>query len=227
MKIALLGKGKTGGLVRDLHGEKETTIFDRANPVTESKLLGHDIIISFLPAEAFMESLQTLMNSRIPVISGSTGDIPLEKIHQELLEKSLSWIHGNNFSLAMTLLRSMLQKLGKITQLGGFHLSLSETHHSQKLDAPSGTAKSWKEWLGDDSLSIDSLREGDVVGIHSAIAQSTFERVTLTHEALDRKLFAQGALWAAERIHNGSPRRLGLESFQSFVAREINLEETP
>lgn len=225
MKVALLGKGKTGGLVRELHGEKNTTVFDRSNPVSEEKLLGHDVIISFLPADAFISSMQILMNSRIPVVSGSTGDIPIEKIHEELLKRSLTWIHGNNFSLAMTLLRSMLQKLGKITQLDGFELSLSETHHSQKLDAPSGTAKSWKAWLGVDSVKINSLREGDVIGIHSVVAQSSFEKVTLTHEALDRKLFAQGALWAAQQIYRGSPMQAGLESFQSFVAREIKLEE--
>lgn len=216
-KIALLGKGKTGGKVFELRPEN-TTVFDSNNPPTLESLKGHSVIISFLPGEPFKNYIPLLIESRVPVVTGSTGlDWP-EDLNKKLCENKLTWIKASNFSLGMALIKSILPSIGKCDSLfDDYNLNINETHHVNKKDAPSGTAISWKDWIGLD-VPITSERKGDEIGTHNLSLSTSFEEISIEHRALDRKIFAQGALWAAEKLKN-EKLPFGLIEFQDLILR--------
>lgn len=213
MKIALLGKGKTGSKVAEL---ASVTVFDTKNPATFEKLKGHDVIISFLPGEAFTSLIPLLVETKIPVVTGSTGFKWPENFSQDLKAKNLSWVYATNFSLGVAVMKQMIQKLSSLQGLfKSPQVSIHEVHHTKKLDAPSGTALSMQEWYG--KCDITSERTGDVIGFHELTFNSGAEILKLSHEAQDRKLFAEGAIWAANYIlQHPTP---GLNSFQSLIER--------
>jgi len=222
VKIALLGKGKTGGKVLELLAQKNIsyTVFDSQNKPTIENLSGHDVIISFLSGEVFTHYLDLLVATKIPVVTGSTGmSWPLD-FDQTLKQKKIKWIYATNFSLGMNLVQQMIQILsqaGKIFQ--EYQFSMSEVHHTKKLDSPSGTALSWKKWSAHE-MEIESLRIGDVAGIHEISLLTPSEKITLRHEALDRRIFAEGALFAAIQIQNNRITP-GLHLFQDVVQSQF------
>lgn len=220
MKIALLGKGKTGGRVLELLIEQKIphTVFDSKNHPTTENLKGHDVIISFLSGEIFKSYLPLLSESKIPVVTGSTGMDWPEHFDSFLKEKKLKWIYATNFSLGMNLVHQMiliLKEAGSI--LSDYSFSMHEVHHTKKLDSPSGTALTWKKWVGHE-FPITSERLGDVPGIHELKLTTPTEEISLKHVALDRKIFAEGALYAAHKIISLSP---GLHLFQDVVQKEL------
>ncbi|OIQ17441.1 MAG: hypothetical protein BM556_11590 [Bacteriovorax sp. MedPE-SWde] len=219
MKIALLGKGKTGSKVIELAASNpdiSLTIFDSNNRPTREKLQGHDVALSFLTGDIFLEYIEEISASGISVVSGSTGfDWTPERL--ELVSKSNSpWIHSNNFSLGMNIVKEMISILSKANALfQNSEFKIHEIHHTKKVDAPSGTAKAWKNWLGHEA-EMTYERTGDVVGTHELTLKTNNEEIFLRHEALDRKIFAEGALWACSQVNNLRP---GLHDF-SDVAKE-------
>jgi 4-hydroxy-tetrahydrodipicolinate reductase len=206
MKIALLGKGKTGMQVINLarSNNHDVTVFDKKHPPGVEHLGGHDLVISFLPGTAFTGYIPGLMESGLPVVTGSTGfDWPggREAFSAELLSRGLTWIHGNNFSPGMRLIHRMSGVIRNAGNLfGDYRINLHEIHHAEKIDAPSGTALAWQQWLGE-KIAITSERTGDVPGIHMLSLTTPFEKITIQHEVLDRALFASGAILAAEFLH--------------------------
>ncbi len=206
MKIALLGNGKTGShvlsLTRNVQGTG-VTVFNREHPPERSALSGHDVIISFLPGDAFMAFIPEIVASRVPVVTGSTGfEWPdgREAFSKRLRKEGLVWVHASNFSLGMNLMHEMIRVLKMSGELyDDYRFSLHEVHHSGKKDAPSGTALSWKQWL-EQPVEITSERTGNVIGEHALALDTPFERIAISHSALDRRIFASGALWAARQL---------------------------
>ena len=226
MKIAVLGKGKTGGKLLELiiEGHHPHTVFDSSNIPTLEKLKDHKVIISFLPGEAFKSYLPLLVETKIPVICGSTGLTWPADFDSELKEKNIKWIYATNFSLGMNLVQQMIQIMARADKIfNKYKFSLNEIHHTKKLDAPSGTAMSWKSWANHEMI-ITSERKGDVVGIHELTLSTPFEEITLIHNALDRKIFAEGALFAARKILNDKTLAPGLHLFQDIVQEELTKE---
>jgi 4-hydroxy-tetrahydrodipicolinate reductase len=222
-KVALLGKGKTGGKVLELLVENKIphTIFDSNNVPTVEKLAGHDVIISFLSGEVFKNYLEVLVESKIPVVTGSTGMTWPEKFDLDLKQHNVKWIYATNFSLGMNLVQQMILIMAKADKIfSQYSFSMNEIHHTKKLDAPSGTALSWKKWAGHE-MTITSERIGDVIGIHELQLSTSTERITLKHEALDRKIFAEGAIFAAKKIINDKTIQPGLHLFQDIVQSEL------
>jgi 4-hydroxy-tetrahydrodipicolinate reductase len=212
LKLALLGKGKTGSKVLELF--PTATVFDSKNPPNLNELKRFDVIISFLPGEVFKKYIPMLLKTKIPLVIGSTGfDFP-KNINQKLRENKVLWVKSSNFALGMLLIKPMIEEMGKIEEItDDFSFSLSETHHIKKLDSPSGTALSWKDWLGKD-VAIASKREGDELGTHNLTLKTPFEEITLTHRTLDRKIFAQGALIAAKKVLKS--KKKGLLDFRDL-----------
>ena len=103
--------------------------------------------------------------------------------------------------------------------LNGPEITITETHHIDKKDAPSGTALLWNEWLGSDN-EIKSIRESDTIGLHEAKIMTEMEKITITHQATDRKLFAEGALWCAKAVIQLNFES-GLYSFENIVDRYL------
>jgi 4-hydroxy-tetrahydrodipicolinate reductase len=199
MKIALLGPGKTGSYILKLH--EDVMAFDGSNPPTLDKISQSDVVISFLPGDAFLDYIPMLIESKKPVVTGSTGMQWPKEIDQQLKEQNLSWIRSHNFSLGMNVVRLMIEKMSLLNDLfdDGTY-SIHDIHHVHKKDAPSGTALSWKDWLGID-CEITAERKGDVVGYHHMIFDSPEEKITLVHEAKNRGIFAKGAIFAANILH--------------------------
>ena len=194
------------------------TVFDSKNTPTKENLKGHDVVISFLSGDVFSTYLTLLLESKIPVVTGSTGmEWPLD-FDKKLKVLNSKWIYATNFSLGMNLVQQMILIMKEADSIiNSVTFSMNEIHHNKKLDAPSGTALSWKKWL-DHDVNITSERIGDVIGIHELKLKTPVEEITLRHEALDRKIFAEGALYAANKINTLTP---GLHLFQDVVQKEL------
>lgn len=221
MKIALLGKGKTGGEVQKL--EPNSIVFDSTNPPTFEKLKECDVIISFLPGPAFEEYVPLLVETGIPVVTGSTGVNWPENFDFLLKVKNLKWIYAHNFSLGMNIVKKMIETLSKATELfEDYSFKIHEVHHTKKLDAPSGTALSFKEWLDRDA-EITHERIDDVVGEHDITFDCADETIKLSHCAKDRSIFARGAVWAAKLVHEDKSIPTGLNHFNNIVNKHLNI----
>jgi 4-hydroxy-tetrahydrodipicolinate reductase len=221
MKLALIGKGKTGGKVLELKlPDVEVTVFDRSHQPTFEKLKACDVILSFLPGDAFSELIPTLLETKKPVVTGSTGFKWPDHFDKTLREKNLTWIYATNFSLGVVVLKQLIERLNQVSHLFSEKtLSIHEVHHTKKLDAPSGTALSMKEWLKGD-CEVTSERTGDVVGLHTLTLETPSEIIRLEHEAKNRTLIAEGAVWATKMITKVEP---GLHSFQKVVENHLSI----
>lgn len=221
MKVALLGAGKTGIKVSELH--KDTIIFNSKNKPTLEKLQDCDVVISFLTGDVFLEYIPLLIEAKMPVITGSTGFHWPRGIHNELVEKELTWIKAHNFSLGMNIVKSMIETLAKATELyADVTFSILDIHHTKKVDSPSGTALSWQEWLAHPAK-ITAERTGDTIGYHHLEMDSPMEKIKITHEAKDRAIFAAGALWAANKVTTDTSIAYGLNNFSSIVNKYIQI----
>jgi len=132
MKIALLGKGKTGSKVIELY-PSNIEVFDRKNIPTFEKLSLCDVVISFLPGDAFKELIPTLLETKRPVVTGSTGfEWPLD-FDLTLREKNITWIYGTNFSLGVVMVKQLIEKINELSSLlGDVKTSIHEVHHTKK-----------------------------------------------------------------------------------------------
>ena len=218
MKIALLGKGKTGSKVL-LNQKHQVIAFDSKNQPTFEKLETFDAIISFLPGDVFKSYIPLLIETKISVVTGSTGFEWPENLNEILADKKISWIYASNFSMGVAVVKQMINKLAAASSMFADHkCSIHEIHHTKKLDAPSGTALSMEMWMNE-KCTITSEREGDVIGFHELVFDTGSEKIKLSHEALDRQLFADGAIWAAEFLNTNNT--FGLNNFQEIIERNL------
>lgn len=213
MKISVIGTGKTGGRVVELLGNDLGEAFDEGNPPTVEKLKKSDAVIIFVPGDAVPEVINTVIESGVPAAWGSTGYDWPEDLDKKVKAHDTKWVIASNFSLGMNLVRKSIEVISagsEILKDPKFHIH--EVHHIHKKDAPSGTALSWKEWLNREA-EVTSAREGDVKGIHELTLKTATEEITLKHKALDRSLFAEGAIWAAKQLINNSSIETGICTF--------------
>lgn len=221
LSFAIIGKGKTGNHVVELLKDHKCEVFDSTHKPTVERLKNHDVAIIFLPGAAFTDLIPTLIEAKIPVVSGATGWEGRENLDSELKAKKLTWIWGSNFALGMNLVKLALEQLKLATKLTDAQFSIHEVHHIKKVDAPSGTALSWKEWLGGMDMPVTSERTGDVIGFHEMTLKLPYEQIKLQHEALDRKIFASGAIWAANKLIENKNLDHGLNTFDLLVKKEL------
>jgi len=225
MKIAVIGAGKTGGKVVELLGDELSEVFDGDNKVTVEKLKESDAAIIFVPGDAVSDIIDTVIESGIPAAWGSTGHKWPEDLEDQVKAKNAKWVLASNFSLGMNVIRKSIEAISAgsaILKDPEFHIH--EVHHIHKKDAPSGTALSWKEWL-DREAEVTSAREGDVKGIHELTLKTGTEEITLRHKALDRALFAEGAIWAAKQLVNNSKMEAGIRTFGQLFDQIMEEQE--
>ena len=221
--IALIGDGKVGSkfaeLVREHPLEYQLDVFNINRPPTKELLQGHDVIMSFVPGFVFQELIGLLVETKLPVVAGSTGFTWPDHLAEKLVQNKVRWIHANNFSLGMALIHAMLQILGRATHLSkNPRCHIHEIHHVHKKDAPSGTALAWQRWLNLPA-EITSARIGEEIGTHELKMRLPYEEITVRHQALDRKIFAEGALWAIEQILTNPAIPYGLHHFADLTAQ--------
>lgn len=213
MKISVIGPGKTGRHVVELLGQELGEAFDESNPPTVEKLKQADAVIIFVPGDAVPDIIDVVIESGVPAAWGSTGYDWPEDLDEKVKANNSRWVIATNFSLGMNIIRKSIEAISagsEILRDPEFHIH--EVHHVHKKDAPSGTALSWKEWL-DREAEVTSAREGDVKGIHELTMKTGTEEITLKHKALDRALFAEGAIWAAKQLINNSSIESGICTF--------------
>ena len=117
----------------------------------------------------------------------------------------------------------MIETLSKAADLfDDSTFKIHEIHHTNKQDAPSGTAISFEKWLGH-KTEITSERAGDIVGIHELSFESADEVITLKHTAKDRSIFARGALWASKIINENKDIPFGRTTFNDLVKNKLKL----
>lgn len=215
MKIALLGYGKMGKTIETIAVKRGHTIVIKANADTTYDITQADIAIDFsLPKVAF-NNISNCINNNIPVISGTTGWLDdYNKIEALCKTKKGAFIYASNFSLGVTIFFELNKTLAKMmSSLKEYNISMEEIHHTQKLDAPSGTAISlandiievngqYNTWGLDQSangsLPITAKRIENVPGTHTITYKSEVDTIDITHTAHNREGFALGAVIAAE-----------------------------
>lgn len=217
-KIAVIGTGKTGGTVAEQLG-KSAIPFDENSKPTPEKLMEADAAIIFVPGAAAEEIVEILLKTDIPAVWGTTGYQWPKDLPNRVKDIGTRWVIGSNFSLGMNLVRKSLNILGKGSEfLENPKFHIHEVHHVHKQDAPSGTALSWRDWLGKDA-SISSDRQGDVKGIHEMHLKTAGESIFLKHEAHDRSIFAEGAIWTANYLLDHPEIDSGVYPFSELFDR--------
>lgn len=234
MKIALIGYGKMGHMIREIaesRGHEIVSIIDVDNPedFDSEAFRKADVAIEFTAPQAAYGNFLKAFRHKVKVVSGSTGWIPEhgDDVRRMCEREGQTLFWSSNFSLGVTVFRAVNRYLARImNQFEAYTPHIEETHHIHKLDHPSGTGitlaeeliaecdrlNKWqtglltqpdgtvegKAYVPDDTLRIDSIRRGEVPGIHSITWDSEADRITLTHDAHSRRGFAFGAVLAAE-----------------------------
>ena len=225
MKIALIGYGKMGKEIEAIALERNHTIsliidINNQNDFTVENLKKADVAIEFTNPEIAYLNVLKCFEADVPVVSGSTGwNEKVEEAEKHCIAGNHSFIWSSNYSIGVNIFFKMNEFLAKIMdKFDNYNVTVEETHHTQKLDAPSGTAitlandiikqvQRKTEWQLDkqempDKLKITAIRLENVPGIHTINYDSPVDYIEITHSAKSRKGFAFGAVLAAEYIHN-------------------------
>jgi 4-hydroxy-tetrahydrodipicolinate reductase len=209
--IAIIGDGKMGQAIRDLAqakgwkvaaliGERESA--DGAG-ITRSTLGSADVAVEFTEPKAAVANIAAALRAGVPVVAGTTGWYDqLPAVTQVAIDAGTGLLWSPNFSLGVNVLIELARYAGTLMQpLEEFDAHIVETHHSKKKDAPSGTAvaiaRAATEGLKR-AVPATSVRTGSVPGTHELIFDGLYEQLSLTHLARDRRVFAEGALTAAD-----------------------------
>ncbi|MFN8297171.1 MAG: 4-hydroxy-tetrahydrodipicolinate reductase [Chitinophagales bacterium] len=231
MKIALIGYGKMGKAIHEIAEEKNTRLGKKAfdiilivdienrNTVTKEELQQADVAIEFTSPHTAVENIRWCFDADVPVVVGSTGwTDQLADIKKYATENNKSFLFAPNFSIGVNIFFEVNRYLAQIMNAHDeYDISLEEIHHTEKKDAPSGTAlhaaldilkrvTRKTDWVNDKSneasvLSVISKREENVPGTHYISYESSIDKIELVHTAHNRKGFAGGALLAAEWLH--------------------------
>lgn len=230
MNIVLVGYGRMGKAIEKealLRGHNILETFDTSDDLSanKDKVAQADVCIEFSTPQSAYKNCLFCLELGVPVVSGTTGwgDGVRELQERIQQQKKGTFFYASNFSLGMNILFELNRKPAKIMQKAPeYSVSIEETHHTRKIDAPSGTAITLAEsiiqvtpdlngWTlapqeESHAIPIQSHREGDIPGIHSIKWHSSVDELTLTHEAFGREGFALGAVLAAEYTldHEGS-----------------------
>ena len=216
MKIALLGYGKMGKVIEKIALQRgHEIVLKKTDSNSFENLLNADIAIDFSIPDAAFINISECLNNNIPIISGTTGWLNnYSKIEQLCNEKKGSFIYSSNFSLGVNLFFKLNENLAKMMRkFSQYSVSMQEIHHTQKLDAPSGTAISlanqiienseYQDWTLNQStlpneIYIDAQRIENIPGTHSVNYNSNVDSIEIIHTAHNREGFALGAVIAAE-----------------------------
>ena len=207
MLILVLGKGKTGSLVAEVARERGHSVRSldieenlHAAALTAPNLAGVDVVIDFTAPEAAVENIRAVMSLGGRIVVGTTGWYSqLNDLKALAMKRSGGLLYGTNFSIGV---QKLFRLTAELAELEGYTFSVDETHHTSKLDAPSGTALTLKEIIQaahpDAEIEVTSHRIGDAKGEHIVRAVSEHDVLELRHDANSRRGFALGAVRGAE-----------------------------
>jgi len=226
MNIALIGYGKMGKAIEKIaieKGHQITAIVDSKNPIELMNINNIDVAIEFTRPELARKHMVFCLEKGLPIVVGTTAwkeDLPA--ITELVNKQNGSLVHASNFSIGVNLFFEMNKKLAKIMEAHpAYKLEMTEIHHTQKLDKPSGTAvtlaeeiieqnTNYNHWrlaeddvlVNENEFFIHALREENVPGTHLISYESQIDSIHFEHIAHTRDGFALGAIVAAEWLQN-------------------------
>jgi 4-hydroxy-tetrahydrodipicolinate reductase len=238
MKIAIIGYGRMGKQVEKeatLHHDEIVAIVDNEKDWIEKEahLKSADVAIEFSTPASVVENILKCFRLNIPVVTGTTGwEDDFEMIKNECINQNQTLFAASNFSIGVHLFFKLNGYLAQlINRFPDYEISVEETHHAGKVDKPSGTARQLlnillaeierkDEWTfdqltGQKQISVNSIRTGDVFGIHQVKFFSKQDALEIKHEAFGREGFASGALKAARWV-KGKKGLFGMDDLLQF-----------
>ena len=207
-----------GKIIGEIAEKKGHEIVARLNETpTVENLNKPDVVIEFSNPEVAFENIKVCLENQIPVVCGTTGWLERKSEIEEIaVQNNTAFLYGSNFSLGVNLFFALNEKLATLmSDFPEYQVQMEEIHHTQKKDAPSGTAitlaegiikndsrfGSWKlEETKETELGIFAVREDEVPGTHSIFYRSEVDEIEIKHTAFNRNGFAVGAVIAAEWI---------------------------
>ena len=238
MKIALIGYGKMGREIEKIalqrgHEIVCTIDVNEQDKFNSPQFKSAHAAIEFTSPESAIANYRKAFAANIPVVSGTTGWLEqIDEVKQACETGGQTFFYASNFSLGVNIFFALNTYLAKImNRFPDYDVSIEETHHIHKLDAPSGTAITLAEgilsnidrkeaWVSDSArseseMAIKAFREGEVPGIHTVTYESEVDCIRITHDAKSRKGFALGAVLAAE-FTKGKKGFLGMGDMMKF-----------
>jgi len=227
MRILVLGQGKTGKLVAEVAAQRGHSVHGldinenrEASALTPPFVTGFDVVIDFTTPEAVVQNMRAVLAIGGKMVVGTTGWYDKLADMRALAErKQAGLLYGTNFSVGVQVMLQLAAAMGKSLKDAGYDFSINETHHTSKLDSPSGTALTLasvvEQSTGRTGIPIEAHRIGDVSGLHILEAKSSADRLLLTHEAFNRRGFAEGAVRAAEWLSH----RIGCYDFRDIFSQ--------
>ncbi len=234
MKILLIGHGKMGQAIEAYaieRGHSIVAIVDVKDSITSILTEQADVAIEFTHPDSAFENIKFCLENNLPILSGTTGWLDKKpEIEQICKDNNGTFLYASNFSIGVNLFFKLNKFLAKIMEKNKqYSPSMVEVHHTEKKDAPSGTAitladdiiaenkniKSWKNEKSGKSneLAIISERIGDVPGTHKITYKSKTDQISIEHEAYSRDGFVQGAVLVAEWL----PAQKGVVKIDDFL----------
>ncbi len=223
MNLALIGYGKMGHIIEQVarqRGHQIVCTIDKDNQAdfASAAFASADVAIEFTMPAVAVDNYHRAWAAGVPVVSGTTGwTAQLPAIRREVEQGGHTLFWSSNFSLGVNIFFELNRHLAQLmNRFPNYEPSLTEIHHTEKKDAPSGTAITLAEgilaelprkekWVlgektSDSELPIEAIRQGQVPGTHTVRYDSAEDRITITHEAKSRAGFALGAVLAAEFV---------------------------
>ena len=238
MKIALIGYGKMGKTIERIALERGHEIIsiidlDNKDDFESVAFKSAEVAIEFTAPQVALSNYRRAFAAGVSVVSGTTGwTDQLPQLKEEIKANGNTLFWTSNFSLGVNVFMAVNKYLaGIMNQFPSYNVEMTEVHHTQKLDAPSGTAITLAEqilekldrksdWVKETEakpteLAIKSIREGQVPGIHTIRYDSDVDSITITHDTKSREGLALGAVLAAE-FTKGKKGLLGMEDMLKF-----------
>lgn len=222
INLAIVGYGKMGKMIESLAPQSDfniSGIYDVINPVKEHLKDNTEVAIEFSTPASVIENVEYLSSKGIDIVCGTTGWYNKANIVKDIIKKNgTGFIYASNFSVGVNIFFQVVKYAASIIdKYEQYDINLTETHHTQKLDKPSGTAIRTAEYILDNikrkdkfvndlvnaaqnEINILSKRIENVVGRHEVEFASESDSITLVHNANSRQGFAEGALLAAKYI---------------------------
>jgi 4-hydroxy-tetrahydrodipicolinate reductase len=220
MRIGLVGYGKMGQTIEKVllsrgHSIAKVINIDNVGEISAISNDNTDVVIEFTSPESAFENIMSCLKNKVPVVSGSTGWLDrFGEVEKYCEDYQAGFFYASNYSLGVNIFFKLNEHLAKMMNGRGYESSMVEIHHTQKLDAPSGTAitlaegliantKDKNNWVNEESsnpqaLQIISERIDKVPGTHDVSYDSDVDTIKISHVAHSRKGFALGAVLAAE-----------------------------
>ncbi len=220
MKVVISGYGKMGKMVEAILLSRNIEIAGKSEDIKsfDPELAKECVVIDFTTPSAIRENYRFLAEHFKAVVIGTTGwnDIK-EEVFSCFEQSGTPMIWASNFSIGVNVFFAVTDYISRMLgEIGGYSPYMIEMHHCHKKDAPSGTARSLADIVDanmDVKTDIQSVRCGEIAGIHTVGFEGTCDRITMTHEAFSREGFAAGAVEAAVRTEGLT----GVHEFKEII----------